>query len=192
MTSKLEDYLSKELYTRYGHLSIKRNYRPDWMEGLELDFYIEEMKIAAEVQGEQHYRFVEYFHRTIENFESQQNRDAKKSVICRNSGVKLYEIFTELDADLFVKMVGGYKEQHPKSVNIELKETQETVYQVRRAIKLAKRAIAKANGDANSFQRCCKKVAIVFKISKSKRVKVEDKTILEFYKLFPRQIDERL
>jgi hypothetical protein len=46
---------------------IRENYRPDWLLSsnitkLELDFYIEELKIGVEVQGEQHYKFVEFFH----------------------------------------------------------------------------------------------------------------------------------
>lgn len=105
MESKLEKYLSKELYTRFGQYSIRQNYRPDWMEGLELDFYIDELKIAAEVQGDQHYGFVEYFHRTIENFEAQKKRDSKKKFICASMGIRLFEIFTEKDADLFVNEI---------------------------------------------------------------------------------------
>lgn len=29
--SKLEDYLSNELFTRFGQYSIRRNYFPDWL-----------------------------------------------------------------------------------------------------------------------------------------------------------------
>lgn len=105
MTSKLERYLSKELYTRFGHLSIRQNYRPGWMEGLELDFYIEELGIAAEVQGNQHYSFIEFFHKNSDGFEKQQDRDYKKVSICREKKIKLVEIFTEKDADLFIKEI---------------------------------------------------------------------------------------
>lgn len=105
MESKLEKYLSNKLYTRFGQYSIRQNYRPDWMEGLELDFYIDELKLAAEVQGLQHYEFVEYFHKTKDDFDSQKIRDEKKRIICRNKNILLIEIFTEKDADLFVKLV---------------------------------------------------------------------------------------
>ena len=105
MISKLENYLAKELYTRFGQYSIRQNYRPDWLEGLELDFYIDELNLAAEVQGDQHYQFVEWFHRTKENFQKQLDRDAKKSLICRQRGIKLFEIFTEKDADLFITTI---------------------------------------------------------------------------------------
>lgn len=105
MTSKLESYLSKELYTRFGQYSVRQNYRPFWLDGLELDFYIDELILAAEVQGEQHYSFVEFFHRNQEGFEAQKKRDIEKSIICRNHGIDLIEIHTEKDADLFVLLV---------------------------------------------------------------------------------------
>ena len=105
MTSKLEAYLSKELYTRFGQFSIRQNYRPDWLNGLELDFYIDELKLAAEVQGAQHYTFVEFFHRNEKNFEDQKQRDANKSYLCRLHKIELIEIYTEKDADLFVSLV---------------------------------------------------------------------------------------
>lgn len=104
-TSKLEKYLSSELYTRFGHLSIRQNYRPDWMEGLELDFFIQELNLAAEVQGEQHYNYVEHFHKTKDDFEKQKDRDIKKRLICNEKKIKLIEVFTEKDADLFVLLV---------------------------------------------------------------------------------------
>ena len=106
--SKLEKYLSKQLYSRFGQYSIRQNYRPDWLEGLELDFYIDEIKLAAEVQGEQHYKFIQHFHKSIENFELQKKRDEKKEYICREKGIKLFEIFTEKDADLFIKYIKDF------------------------------------------------------------------------------------
>lgn len=123
MTSKLEKYLSKELYTRFGNLSICQNYRPAWMEGLELDFYIDELKIAAEVQGEQHYSFVKFFHKSKDDLEKQQIRDAKKQIICRERKIALIEIFTEKDADLFVlkikELIKPKNEYNPKYFYIE-------------------------------------------------------------------------
>lgn len=110
MTSKLEKYLSNELYTRFGHYSIRQNYRPDWMEGLELDFYIDELKIAAEVQGQQHYGFVEYFHKTQDKFEAQKKRDERKKFICRERKINLFEIFTEKDADIFIGKIKDMQE----------------------------------------------------------------------------------
>lgn len=105
MTSKLEKYLSNELYTRFGQYSIRQNYRPQWLEGLELDFYIEEISIAAEVQGDQHYKFTPRFHKDYDDFLEQRKRDEKKQHICKERNIRLFEVFTEKDADLFIHEV---------------------------------------------------------------------------------------
>jgi hypothetical protein len=108
--SKLEDYLSNELFTRFGQYSIRRNYFPDWLRTstgarMQLDFYIDELKMAAEVQGEQHYKFIPHFHVNMAGFEALQKRDKDKAFICEQNGIELYEIFTYVDADLFVSSV---------------------------------------------------------------------------------------
>jgi hypothetical protein len=110
MTSRLETYLSKNLYQTFGHISIRQNYRPEWLTSskgtrLELDFYLEELKLAAEVQGMQHFVFVNHFHKNYSDFEDQKKRDAEKALQCRKKGVELVEVFTEKDADLFVQRV---------------------------------------------------------------------------------------
>lgn len=105
--SKLEDYLSDQLFTRFGQYSIRRNYYPDWLKEsaaarLQLDFYIDELRMAVEVQGEQHYRFIPHFHKDLAGFYALQKRDKDKAYLCEKNGVELYEVFTYTDADLFV------------------------------------------------------------------------------------------
>jgi hypothetical protein len=57
--------------------------------GLELDGYNEERKLAFEYQGEQHYRYVPFFHRTPAGWAAQQVRDAEKAAKCSAHKVKL-------------------------------------------------------------------------------------------------------
>ena len=107
MDIKLEKYVSRNLYNRFGNLYIRQNYRPEWLRGssgikLELDFYIDDLKIAAEIQGEQHYTYIPYFHKTPEGYISQRKRDKEKRILCSMNGIKLFEIYTEIDADLFL------------------------------------------------------------------------------------------
>lgn len=66
--------------------------RPDWLDGLELDMYSEELKLAVEYNGKQHYEFVEYFHKTNDNFKKQQKRDTKKIALCEKRNVELIVI----------------------------------------------------------------------------------------------------
>ena len=64
--------------------------RPKWLKRLELDCYNEELKIALEYNGMQHYEFVPYFHKNkIENFYKQQERDSLKIELCKNKGIEL-------------------------------------------------------------------------------------------------------
>lgn len=64
------------------------NHRPDWLKGLELDFYFPELKSALEFQGEHHYKETEY----SPNFESVRRRDKEKRWLCKQNGVRLITI----------------------------------------------------------------------------------------------------
>ena len=67
--------------------------RPKWLEGLELDGYCEELGLAFEYNGEQHYRVVPSWHKNGESdLVAQQDRDAKKADLCINNWVGLFII----------------------------------------------------------------------------------------------------
>jgi hypothetical protein len=78
------------------------NSRPKWLKGLELDGFNEELKIAWEYNGKQHYLYVpEFFHKNgIEEFYGQQERDKKKVQLCIDNNVKLLVIHYSLSKDL--------------------------------------------------------------------------------------------
>lgn len=83
---------------------IFENIRPDWLishEGgrLELDFYIPSLDLAIEVQGQQHFEFVELFHQDKRGYEEQLKRDKIKKDLCRKAGIRLVEILQETDID---------------------------------------------------------------------------------------------
>jgi hypothetical protein len=59
---------------------------------LEFDGYNEEHKIAFEYQGYQHYIYPNRFHKTIEQFEKQQQNDRTKKQYCIENGIHLIEI----------------------------------------------------------------------------------------------------
>jgi hypothetical protein len=59
---------------------------------LELDCYNEELKIALEYNGQQHYSYTPYFHKTKNNFYSQVHRDDWKRNKCKELGIKLIEV----------------------------------------------------------------------------------------------------
>ena len=69
--------------------------RPDWLRNpesgacMELDCYNEELKLAVEYNGEQHYKYIPKFHVSKAHFEKQLRRDKEKKKICEERGVNL-------------------------------------------------------------------------------------------------------
>lgn len=74
-----------------------RKVMPDWLineEGnkIELDGYNEQLGVAFEADGKQHTHFIEYFHKTVENFEKRQQMDFIKDKLCKERGIILIRI----------------------------------------------------------------------------------------------------
>lgn len=67
---------------------------PDWLNGLELDGYNEELNLAFEYHGQQHYSYYpDFFHKKgIHEFVSQICRDKIKRYLCKQKGIDLIEI----------------------------------------------------------------------------------------------------
>jgi hypothetical protein len=59
---------------------------------LELDCYNDELKIAVEYNGAQHYKFIPKFHQTEKEFMFQKYRDQTKHFLCKQNGIKLITI----------------------------------------------------------------------------------------------------
>lgn len=161
------------------------------MEGLELDFYIDELKLAAEVQGDQHYRFIEYFHKNNDGYLAQRKRDEKKEYLCRINGIKLVEIFTEKDADLLIMQMkekkGGQKIEVYKGMFEFDKKKEEDLYttipELRQAVKIARRSIVRMENKENKknhFQRTVKLIARVLVLCQKNNVDVFVPEIVEF------------
>lgn len=66
--------------------------RPIWLNKLEFDGYCEELKLAFEYDGIQHYKFIEYFHKSEEDFKKQQEHDTLKNKLCEQNNIKLIRI----------------------------------------------------------------------------------------------------
>ena len=59
---------------------------------LELDLYNADLKIAVEYSGEQHYRYIPYFHKTYQHFVKQKERDELKRELCKKNDICLIEV----------------------------------------------------------------------------------------------------
>lgn len=56
-------------------------------ETLYLDFYLPLIKTAIEVHGEQHYKFIPFYHSSKMNFLKSQKRDQEKQEWCEKNGL---------------------------------------------------------------------------------------------------------
>jgi hypothetical protein len=97
MSSKLQRRIGNAIRLQFSGFTVQENIRPAWLtsdkgERLELDFYIKELDIAFEIQGEQHYSFTPLFHQSIEDFNAQVRRDVCKRRLCLKHGVELFEV----------------------------------------------------------------------------------------------------
>lgn len=96
-TNNMSENLCRDIFEKYL-LEKFPNVRPKFLDGLELDGYNEELNIAFEYNGIQHYEYIPYFHRNgPEAFEKQKDRDLKKYKICRDRNIKLIIIPYQYD-----------------------------------------------------------------------------------------------
>lgn len=79
--------------------------RPEWLINpetdarLELDCYNEDLKLALEYNGEQHYRYMSKFHESEEDFRKQKERDRQKREICQKRGINLITVPHHVPSD---------------------------------------------------------------------------------------------
>jgi hypothetical protein len=79
----------------YPNHSIIRHHRPDWLDRLELDIYLPELKLAFEYQGQQHFHAIKAWggEKALNDLEE---RDRKKANLCSQNGITLIPIdYTE-------------------------------------------------------------------------------------------------
>lgn len=112
-TSKLQIAVGNLLDKTFPQFRIRENYRPEWLcssnlTKLELDFYIEELKIAFEIQGAQHFEYVPFFHGDRLNFEKRKLYDQEKKDLCYGQGVQLVELFSLMDAIIEINKIEEY------------------------------------------------------------------------------------
>ena len=72
----------------YPNMTILRHFRPDFLEGLELDIFIKELNIGVEYQGIQHFKAVKHWGGK-KALKKLQARDEKKKQICKSLGIHL-------------------------------------------------------------------------------------------------------
>jgi len=80
-------------------------------ERLELDFFIEDLSVAVEVQGKQHYVFTTMFHKDYNDFLNRVRLDSEKSLLCLERSIKLMYISSDVE---LVGMIQGINSLIPE------------------------------------------------------------------------------
>lgn len=88
MTSIGQQITRELLQSTLRFSQIIENYRPAWLYGMELDFWLPELKLGVEFQGDQHYAPV-FGHSA---YQSQAIRDRRKKQLCFENGVLLVRL----------------------------------------------------------------------------------------------------
>ena len=101
-SNKKSEKLCREILKEYTGLNfptIRPNFLKNNVSGcnLELDGYCEDLKLAFEYQGKQHYEYIPYFHRKEGDFEKQQERDKLKLELCKKYYIDVILIPYTLD-----------------------------------------------------------------------------------------------
>jgi len=103
--------------------------RPDFLRNnvtgvnLELDCFNEELGLAVEYNGQQHYRYTPFFHKNKEAFQNQKYRDETKRRLCRENGIVLIEVpYSVKDIENF--LVRQIKEKYTNNKTHVLRQQQ--------------------------------------------------------------------
>lgn len=100
---------------------------PDWLrnpetgETLELDCYNEELRIAVEYNGEQHYKWPNFTNQTYTQFLNQVRRDKLKRELCDKNGVYLIVVPYKVSHEKIPEYITSYL---PETIQKRLREEQ--------------------------------------------------------------------
>ena len=83
---------------------VLAHYRPDWLEGLELDIYVPDIKLGFEYQGIQHFQPIKHWGGK-EKLKIQKEHDARKKRLCDELGISL--IYFDYTEDITTEYVKG-------------------------------------------------------------------------------------
>lgn len=99
MMSKIADKVYKYIKEEFPHLKcVTELYISHRGQRLFFDFHLPDLNLVIEVQGEQHYKFVPFFHTDARSFRTQRYRDQLKEEWCAtNSKLLLKLCYKELE-----------------------------------------------------------------------------------------------
>ncbi len=120
---KMERYTKELIQTITNKKFIK--IRPDWLKNnegnnLELDMYCEELKLAVEYNGIQHYKFSSFFHKDEISFQKRLTDDKLKSQLCINNKIDLIIVpYTMKDKDIKKYIIDELNKRNISLTNLD-------------------------------------------------------------------------
>lgn len=91
--SKIQTKIGEFLLEKFPLYTILEEW-PIPSSRLQIDFFIPQMLMAVEVDGEQHSKFSKFYHGTIDNFKKQKERDNRKKAWCEMNDITLINIIS--------------------------------------------------------------------------------------------------
>ena len=103
-----------------------KKFKSDWLKNLELDGYCEELQLAFEYDGAQHFKFVKHFHRTKDGFKNQLGLDKLKNELCEKNNVTLIRIPYSIEfkniKNFIIEKCNEFEIYVPNDVEIDYKK----------------------------------------------------------------------
>lgn len=99
---KNETTLYNIILSIYSNLTVVHHYRAPWLENLELDIFIQELKIGIEYQGIQHYKPLKHWGGE-EGLKQRKLNDVRKETLCEKHNVRL--IYFTYQEDITLEFV---------------------------------------------------------------------------------------
>lgn len=112
----LNQCIQDQEYINHGYYSFLKSPKGKPMQ---LDRYYPDLKLAFEFQGEQHFKFNKWIHKTEDNFLYYQKCDKLKKKICKEKGITLIEVMYnhKINKDSILMDI----EKHSKSIYKKIK-----------------------------------------------------------------------
>lgn len=84
--SAFQKLVERALHHYLPNEGMYSNFRPDWLQGMEIDVFIPRLKLGIEINGKQHYLWCPDLQPNVEDFLAQRRRDKLKNKILSRNG----------------------------------------------------------------------------------------------------------
>jgi len=113
-SSGIGERMTRKFFEIIFNAKFPEERRLKWLSDkrMQIDGYNDGLKIAFERHGIQHYRFTPVFHKILDDFKKQQNRDEYIRTMCKKEGILLFEIGWEKRNSRWVKITYNEMEQY--------------------------------------------------------------------------------